>query len=85
MTIRALLLLTIIGTVMIAVGLLGLYVSVTRRLNKLQRELKNSKNDIRSNNNKIKVLEQRAAEQSDHIVITHEYKPADISFPSQEV
>lgn len=85
MTMRVLLGLTILGIVLVTVGLLGLYVNVTHRLNKLQRELKASIRDISKNHNDIKILKQRAADESDRIVITHEYKPADISYPSQEV
>lgn len=85
MTMRVLLGLTILGIVLVTVGLLGLYVNVTHRLNKLQRELKAFNRDIRKNHNEIKVLKERAAQESDRIVITHEYKPADISYPSQEV
>ena len=85
MTMRVLLGLTILGIVLVTVGLLGLYVNVTHRLNKLQRELKASNRDIRKNHNDIKVLKERAAQESDRIIIQHEYKSADISFPSQEV
>ena len=85
MTMRVLLGLTILGIVLVTVGLLGLYVNVTHRLNKLQRELKASNRDIRKNHNEIKVLKERAAQESDRIIIQHEYKSADISFPNQEV
>ena len=85
MTMRVLLGLTILGIVLITVGLLGLYVNVTHRLNKLQRELKASIRDISKNHNEIKVLKERAAQESDRIIIQHEYKPADINYPSQEV
>lgn len=82
---RLLLALTVIGSILIAVGLLGLYAKTTIRLNELQRELKASKRDISKNHNDIKILKQRAADESDRIIIQHEYKPADISYPSQEV
>ena len=83
---RIILLLTVLGTVMVAVGLLGLYASVTVRLNRLEHELKNSRRDIRKNHNEIHILKNRAADESDHIVITREWKDAgDIRYPSQEV
>lgn len=82
---NVLLALTILGTVLVTVGLLGLYMDVARRISKLQRDLKASRRDIRKNHHDISILKERAAQESDRIIIQHEYKPADISFPNEEV
>lgn len=82
---KTLLILTIIGTVMIAVGLLGLYAIVIRRIRNIEKSLNLSKQDIRRNHNDIKILKQRDADASDRIIIEHQYPSADISFPSKEV
>lgn len=83
---KILLLLTVIGTMMITVGLFGLYVNTTIRIRQIEKELKNHKKDIRKNRTDIAICKERAAQESDHIVITHEWNEASgIRYPSEEV
>lgn len=83
---KILLLLTVIGTMMITVGLLGLYVNTTYRIRQIEKELKSHKKDIRKNRTDIAICKERAAQASDHIVITHEWNEVSgIRYPSQEV
>ena len=77
--------LTILGFVLVTVGLVGMYVSATRRLNALTRALNSTNADVRTHGRDIKVLKERAAAQSDHITITHEYKSENAPhYPSKE-
>jgi beta-lactamase regulating signal transducer with metallopeptidase domain len=83
---KTLLLLTVIGTMMITVGLLGLYVNTTYRIRQIEKELKSHKKDIKQNRTDIAICKERAEQKSDHIVITHEWDEASgIRYPSQEV
>ena len=81
-----LLLLTVLGSIMVTVGLLGLYFNITYRLNKIEHDMKDHRKNIRKNHQDIKILKERAAQESDRIVISHEWQEADgIRYPSQEV
>lgn len=83
---KTLLLLTVIGTMMITVGLLGLYINTTYRIRQIEKELKSHKKDIKQNRTDIDICKERAAQESDHIVITHEWNEASgIRYPSEEV
>lgn len=83
---KVILLLTIVGTSMIAVGLLGLYVNVTRRLNAIEKTISTEKKKHSRTRQRVRVLEERDADESDRVIITHEWKEADgIRYPSQEV
>lgn len=80
-----LLLLTVSGFILVTVGLSALYISATRRLNKIERELAGHAGDIKTHGRDIHVLKTRAADASDHIVITHEYTSKDApSYPNKE-
>ena len=74
---KVLLLLTVCGSIMVTVGLLGLYAQVTVRLKKLEHDLKDYRRDTRKNYHDIKILKERAASESDKIIITHEYSQKD--------
>lgn len=83
---KVLLMLTIIGTVMIAVGLLGLYINVTMRLH----DIEDSVDDVRKKHSRtrqrVKNLEDEAKQKKDSVTIFHKwYEAADIRYPSQEV
>lgn len=83
---KVLLMLTIVGTVLIATGLLGLYVQTTLRIREIERNIKSNHKDIKKNRHEIDILKEREAQKSDKLVITHEWnEAADIRYPSQEV
>lgn len=85
MNIEILLMLTVCATILITLGLSGMYYSATKRLYKLEREVKRHKQDIKTHNREIKVIKDRAAAQSDNIVICHRYDPSDAPiYPSKE-
>lgn len=80
-----LLFITVAGFILVTVGLSALYISATRRLNAIEKELAGHAGDIKRHGRDIHVLKTRAADASDHIVITHEYTSKDApSYPSKE-
>jgi hypothetical protein len=83
---KVILLLTVLGTTLIAVGLLGLYVNVTMRLKEIENDIHDIKKKSSRNRERIRILEDRAADQSDHVIITHKWdEVSGIRYPSQEV
>lgn len=82
---RLILLLTVIGCVLITLGLLGLYVDVTRRLAKIERSMKKQDNEIKSQKREIRVIKDRAAEQSDRVIITYEPKDNGIKYGGEGI
>ena len=86
MSVRILLMLTIIGTIMIAVGLLGLYINVTKRLNDIEKSLSKSEKKHSRTRQRVKDLEDQAKKEADQITFYHKWdEAADIRYPSQEV
>lgn len=81
---KLILMLTVIGTVLIAAGLLGLWMDVTKRLMDIEADIKESKKHISRNRRRIKVLEDRDADESDKIIIQREWNKSDVRYPSQE-
>ena len=82
---KVILLLTVLGT-LIAVGLLGLYVNVTMRLKEIENDIHDIKKKSSRSRERIRILEDRAADQSDHVIITHQWdEVSGIRYPSQEV
>ena len=76
---------TVAGFILVTVGLSGLYIKTTIRLSAIERELTRHTGDIKTHGRDIHVLKSRAADASDHIVITHEYTSKDApSYPSKE-
>lgn len=69
---RLLLLLTVIGFILIALGLTGLYFDVTARLRKIEKSMKAQDTEIRSQKRDIRVIKERDAAKSDKVVITYE-------------
>lgn len=67
MTIRALLLLTIIGFILVTVGLFGLYIDVSRRIKKLNKTMWKHGRDIHINRQRINTIEQRNRDSSNHV------------------
>jgi hypothetical protein len=85
MDLHILLLLTVIATIMVAVGLTGMFFSVTARLNKIEKDMRRCKSDNKTHGREIRVLKERAAQASDNIVITHRYDSSDAPrYPSKE-
>lgn len=69
---RLLLLLTVIGCILITLGLTGLYFDVTARLRKIEKSMKAQDTEIRSQKRDIRVIKERDAAKSDKVVITYE-------------
>ena len=67
MTIRVLLLLTVIGIILVTLGLLGLYFDVCRRLRRINRSIREQNSEIRRTNRRAKVIEDRDRDRSDHV------------------
>lgn len=83
---KVILLLTVLGTTLIAVGLLGLYINVTMRLKEIENDIQEVKKKHSRTRERVKILENRAADQSDHVIITHKWdEVSGIRYPSQEV
>lgn len=86
MSIRILLMMTIVGTIMIAVGLLGLYVNVTKRLHDIERSVGDVKKKHSRTRQRVKELEDEANRKKNSVTIFHKWDEADgIRYPSQEV
>lgn len=86
MSIRILLMMTIVGTIMIAVGLLGLYVNVTKRLRDIERSVGDVRKKHSRTRQRVKDLEDQAKKEADQITFYHKWdEAADIRYPSQEV
>lgn len=83
---RIILLLTVLGTVMIAVGLLGLYINVTLRLRDIERSVDEVKKKHSRTRQRVKDLEDGANRKKNSVTIFHKWDEADgIRYPSQEV
>lgn len=77
---------TIIGAVLIASGLLMLYVDVCRRIKDLESDLNDISKKHSRTKQRVRVLEQRDQEKSNRVVITHSWDEASgIRYPSEEV
>ena len=83
---KVLLMLTIIGTIMIAVGLLGLYINVTKRLNDIEKSFSKSEKKHSRTRQRVRDLEEEARKKKDSVTFFHKWDEADsIRYPSQEV
>lgn len=80
MDIHILLLLTVVGIIFVTVGLLGLYVDVNRRIMALKKSMKNTQRLTLDHDSRIKVIEQRDRDASDHIYIHNTDKSDEIQF-----
>lgn len=67
MSIRILLLLTIIGIILVTLGLLGLYVDVTLRLKRINNSIREQKRELGRTKNRVKVIEDRNRDSSNHV------------------
>lgn len=69
MSIRLILLLTIVGFILITLGLMGLYFDVSRRLIALKKSQRNTNKLVIAQNRRLDVIEQRDREAAEHIYI----------------
>ena len=85
MTIRVLLLLTILGFILVTVGLFMLYVDVNRRIRKLNKTMWQNQRDIHKNSDRITVIEQRDRDQSDHVYFATDNEIDEIRFNGEGI
>ena len=85
MTIRVLLLLTILGFILVTVGLFMLYIDVNRRIRKLNKTMWQNQRDIHKNSDRITVIEQRDRDQSDHVYFTTDNEIDEIRFNGEGI
>lgn len=69
MSIRLILLLTIVGFILITLGLMGLYIDVNRRLIALKKSQKNTNKLVIDQNRRLDVIEQRDRDAAEHVYI----------------
>lgn len=67
MSIRILLLLTIIGIILVTLGLLGLYMDVTLRLKRINNSIREQKRELGRTKDRVKVIEDRDRDSSNHV------------------
>lgn len=77
---RFILLLTVIGGILVTLGLTGLYFNVTYRLKKIEKSMKAHDTEIRSQRRDIRVIKERDASASDKVVITYEPNDPDLKY-----
>lgn len=85
MDIRLLLLLTIIGFILVTVGLFGLYVDVNRRLLAVKKSMRNTSRVVANHDDRIKVIEQRDRDASDHVYICVGNDDSDIKYGGEGI
>ena len=85
MTIRVLLLLTILGFILVTVGLFMLYIDVNRRIRKLNKTMWQNQRDIHKNSDRINVIEQRDRDQSDHVYFATDNEIDEIRFNGEGI
>lgn len=85
MTIRVLLLLTILGFILVTVGLFMLYIDVNRRIRKLNKTMWQNQRDIHKNSDRITVIEQRDRDQSDHVYFATDNEIDEIKFNGEGI
>lgn len=85
MNIEILLMLTVCATIFVTLSLSGMYYSTVKRLYKLEKEVKRHKQDIKTQSREIRVIKDRAAAYSDHVLVYHKYNDSDAPiYPSKE-
>lgn len=85
MSIRLILLLTIVGIILITLGLMGLYFDVSRRLIALKKSLRNTDKLVINQNRRIDVIEQRDREAAEHIYICCDKPGDDVKFGGEGI
>lgn len=82
---RILLLLTLVGIILITLGLTGFYINVCYRLNEIEESMKSYDREITNQNRKIRVIQDREAEKSDKVIITYEPKDTGVKFGGEGI
>lgn len=85
MTIRVLLLLTILGFILVTVGLFMLYIDVNRRIRKLNRTMWQNQRDIHINRQRINTIEQRNRDSSNHVYFATDNEIDEIKFNGEGI
>jgi hypothetical protein len=85
MSIRLILLLTIVGIILITLGLMGLYVDVNRRLIALKKSQRNTNKLVIAQNRRLDVIEQRDREAAEHIYICCDKPGDDVKFGGEGI
>lgn len=80
---HTLLLMTVLGFIAVTVGLFGLYINATIRLNEIERDLKAQRGEITRHKREIKTIKDHANAEPDKVVIVHEYEDNGVKFPSK--
>lgn len=82
---QVLLFITICGFIAVSVGLFGLYVSATKRLDELEADINKDRDEITRHKKDIKRLKDHDEAKADKVVIVHEYADeSGLSFPNKE-
>lgn len=85
MSIRLILLLTVVGFILITLGLMGLYVDVNRRLIALKKSQRNTNKLVIDQNRRLDVIEQRDREAAEHIYIRCDKSGDDVKFGGEGI
>ena len=85
MSIRLILLLTVVGFILITLGLMGLYIDVNRRLIALKKSQRNTNKLVIAQNRRLDVIEQRDREAADHIYICCDMPGDDVKFGGEGI
>ena len=85
MTIRVLLLLTILGFILVTVGLFMLYIDVNRRIRKLNKTMFEHARDIHLNKQRINTIEQRDRDASNHVYFATDNEIDEIRFNGEGI
>lgn len=72
--------LTVIGVILITLGLVGLYIDVSRKLAKVENSMRIHQDDITKNRSAIRALKEREAQRADRVIIEYEPKDSGIKF-----
>lgn len=78
-----LLLLTVVGIILIALGLTCMYINTMHRLTEIEKDIKTHEGEITEHKRKIGVLERRDMKKSDNVYL-FTVGENDIKFPSKE-
>jgi hypothetical protein len=81
---KTILLLTVIGIILVTVGLTGLYFDVRARLKAINKELRAHESEISAHKKDIRIIKERAATESDRVIICHESAASGVKFPNEE-
>ncbi len=83
---HVLLFLTVSAVILISVGLIGMFISATKRINELEKSLNVVDKELTNHKRSIRILNEREAQKSDKVVVYHEWSQSGQTpkYPSQE-